>query len=146
MVNLQDELWSTYQQVRFVAPPKWRHKQGAIVTAFNPKSEILPLASNRLADSRLYYAIANDGYLAYPLLGTNMAFDHWEKSWLIHCSFAQAQHLAAQFSQHAFYWLEQGQLQLVRTDDGYCQSMGDIAGYWLGYPVFAPTLPMMDDW
>ena len=109
-----DRLWHTYQQTEFLLTQTLSSQLSfAIITAHNPKGEILTPCQNGLLDRKLQREIHRLGLLYRAMIGTSQDRKHMEKSWAVATDKASAIKLGILFNQNAIYYVEADQLQLV---------------------------------
>ena len=107
-------LWQHYQNSCFLltqtlSPPC----SFAIITAYNPLGNILPISHNRLLDKQLQRDIHKSGCAYRALVGASQDLQHQEKSWAVYLDKADAFELAKKYQQLAFYFISDGELQLL---------------------------------
>lgn len=105
--------WQLYSETIFCAS-QWLPEQatGFIITAFNPRGELLRPPANLLRNNRLRQQLEDEGHCFRAITGWAPDFSHGEASWFVFADLATGLRLARQFEQNAIYWLEDGQLIL----------------------------------
>jgi hypothetical protein len=96
----------------------------AIVTAYNPGSELLDATENRAANHRLLAALRGAGGECRPAIarGTGTDAEHWtEPGFLVSgLDLAQVVEIAGRFGQNAIVWVpEDGCPALIATREGF---------------------------
>ncbi|KFZ39018.1 hypothetical protein HR45_01055 [Shewanella mangrovi] len=109
-----NQLWQHYQNSCFLLtqclnPPC----SFAIITASNPLGTILSTSQNRLRDKQLQRDIHQSGCAYRALVGASLDLQHMEKSWAIYMDQQTAYQLAHKYQQNAFYFVEEGNIQLL---------------------------------
>ncbi|QYK02077.1 DUF3293 domain-containing protein [Shewanella psychrotolerans] len=109
-----DHFWHCYQQTQFLLTQTFSPLLSfAIITAHNPRGEILFPSQNRLLDKQLQRHILKLQYPYRSVVGCSSDKSHMEKSWAITMDKIDAVALGRVFNQNAIYYIEQDQLQLV---------------------------------
>ena len=105
-------LVSLYQNVIFILkntiklPAKF-----AVITACNPKGQILSATENQILNDNLKSRLAP--YHVWPIIGCSPDLHHQEPSYIVVCSKQQASQLAVDYDQNALYWCDNGELFLL---------------------------------
>ena len=106
------EFISLYQRVVFLVAKKTElPKTCAIITACNPRGEVVSTERNSKLNQQLRAAIEPFQYRT--IVGCSLDLSHREPSFAVNCPQAKALELARQFKQNAIYWLENGELYLL---------------------------------
>lgn len=114
MNQSNNQLWQCYQNARFLfTQPLSCEVSFAIITAHNPKGEILSACQNRLLDRQLQHEIEQLRQPYRAMVGTSVDHSHMEKSWAVSTTKDSALHLGRMFNQNAIYYVEHDKLQLV---------------------------------
>lgn len=111
---LNKRLWQHYQQTEFLFTQTLSSQLSfAIITAHNPRGQILTSCQNRLLDRQLQNAIEQFRLPYRAVVGTSADRSHMEKSWAVAIDKLAAIHLGMKFKQNAIYFVDNDQLQLV---------------------------------
>ena len=109
----EQRLWQLYAATCFVV------KQGsgwggdfAIITACNPRGQLLSAGANGIRDRQLQHRLQQWRVAHLRLVGAAPDFSHQEISWAVWTDEHQARALAAELEQNAIYYVCQGQLWL----------------------------------
>ncbi|MCL1140072.1 DUF3293 domain-containing protein [Shewanella pneumatophori] len=114
MNNSVDSLWHYYQQTEFLFTQILSTQLSfAIITAYNPKGEVLSAPQNGLLDRKLQHEINRLGLPYRSMIGASQDRSHMEKSWAIATDKASAIKLGCLFNQNAIFYVEADTLQLV---------------------------------
>ncbi|XOV79554.1 MAG: DUF3293 domain-containing protein [Aestuariibacter sp.] len=107
------QLWEQYQQVKFRWPNKPMEQSSyAILTAYNPRSQVQDQIINRIKQQKLTtYLMANKLGFTHILCGDE-GFSYCEPSIAAHVDINKATNLASIYRQNAFYWVTDGELWL----------------------------------
>ena len=89
----------------------------AIVTAFNPMDEVLPLEANTIADGQLKARLLTKGLSPFRAIGQSPDGSHSEPGWAFQASLESALEIARAFHQRAFWWIENDQLYLIGCEN-----------------------------
>ncbi|WP_394148535.1 DUF3293 domain-containing protein [Shewanella atlantica] len=109
-----NSLWQYYQEAEFLFTQALSSELTfAIITAHNPKGQLLSACQNRLLDRQLQLAIEKLHRPYRAMIGASSDRAHMEKSWAVAIDKASAIRLGCQFNQNAIYFVEQGKLQLI---------------------------------
>jgi hypothetical protein len=109
-----DHFWHCYQQTQFLLTQTFSPLLSfAIVTAHNPRGQILSSCQNRLLDKQLQRHILRLERPYRALIGSSLDRRHMEKSWAIPIDKLAAVELGRVFNQNAIYYIEEDKLQLV---------------------------------
>lgn len=107
-------LWQLYQQTWFkFTNSAVTFKIFAVITAFNPGSEICVAKSNDLAQQKLQRDIEALGLAFLPILAGNRDFSYVEPSFAVSCTMKQAMDLAFRYQQNALFWVQDDNVWLV---------------------------------
>jgi hypothetical protein len=107
-------LWRYYQETQFLFTQGLSSKISfAIITAHNPKGEILTPCQNRLLDRQLQQEILMLDRPYRAMVGVSQDRKHMEKSWAVSTDKASAIELGCKFNQNAIYYVEADKLQLI---------------------------------
>ena len=107
-------LWQCYQDVQFLfTQPLSSDLSFAIITAHNPKGEILTTCQNRLLDRKLQHEIERLRQPYRAMMATSLDYSHMEKSWAVSIDKDSAVCLGYTFEQNAIYFIEDDTLQLI---------------------------------
>lgn len=85
----------------------------AIVTAFNPMDEALPIEANMTADRSLNALLLAQGRAPFRATGSSPDGSHSEPGWAFTTELDTAVEIARSFNQRALWWIDDGQLYLV---------------------------------
>ena len=111
---LNKKLWLHYQNTEFLFTQTLSSQLSfAIITAHNPKGQILTSCQNRLLDRQLQLAIEKFHRPYRSVVGASQDRTHMEKSWAVAIDKLAAAHLGMKFNQNAIYFVENNQLALV---------------------------------
>ena len=106
-------LWLLYASTCFVV------SQGsgwggdfAIITACNPRGQLLSAGANRIRDRQLQHRLQQWRVAHLRLVGAAPDLSHQEASWAVWIDEPQALVLAAELEQNAIYYVSAGQLWL----------------------------------
>lgn len=111
---LNNKLWLEYQHTEFLFTQTLSSQLSfAIITAHNPKGQILTSCQNRLLDRQLQLAIEPFHRPYRSVVGTSQDRNHMEKSWAVAIDKLSAAHLGMKFKQNAIYFVDNNQLALV---------------------------------
>ncbi|WP_028765720.1 DUF3293 domain-containing protein [Shewanella fidelis] len=114
MNNSVDSLWHYYQQTEFLFTQMLSTQLSfAIITAYNPKGQVLSACQNGLLDRKLQNEINSLGLPYRAMIGASQDRTHMEKSWAVAIDKAAAIRLGRLFNQNAIYYVEADNLQLV---------------------------------
>ena len=114
MNNSVDSLWHYYQQTEFLFTQMLSTQLSfAIITAYNPKGELLSPCQNGLLDRKLQHEINRLGLPYRAMIGASQDRSHMEKSWAVSTDKASAVRLGCLFNQNAIFYIEADTLQLV---------------------------------
>ncbi|WP_108944511.1 DUF3293 domain-containing protein [Shewanella halifaxensis] len=114
MNNSVDSLWHYYQQTEFLFTQILSTQLSfAIITAYNPKGQVLSACQNGLLDRKLQNEINSLGLPYRAMIGTSQDRTYMEKSWAVAIDKAGAIRLGCLFNQNAIYYVEADNLQLV---------------------------------
>ncbi|RTR40714.1 DUF3293 domain-containing protein [Shewanella canadensis] len=106
--------WQCYQEAEFLFTQALSSELSfAIITAHNPKGQILSASQNRLLDRRLQFEIQQLHRPYRAMIGASADRCHMEKSWAVSIDKASAIRLGCQFNQNAIYFVEHDKLQLI---------------------------------
>ncbi len=89
----------------------------AIVTAFNPMDEVLPLEANTIADGQLKASLLTKRLSPFLAIGQSPDGSHSEPGWAFQASLESALEIARAFHQRAFWWIENDQLYLIGCEN-----------------------------
>lgn len=110
----QRALWQLYAATCFVV------NQGsgwggafAIITACNPRGQLLSAGANRIRDRQLQQRLQQSRSAHRRLVGAAPDLSHQECSWAVWVDEAQALALAAELGQNAIYYVSHDQLWLL---------------------------------
>lgn len=96
----------------------------AIITAYNPASEIRSKAENEAANRRLSLALQHAGARCFPAVagGTGPEADRWTEPGFAVAGLLRAQVVALgeQFGQNAIVWIDAPGAELLVTRPGFC--------------------------
>ncbi|QQX81001.1 DUF3293 domain-containing protein [Shewanella sp. KX20019] len=107
-------LWRKYQQTQFLFTQCLSSKISfAIITAHNPRGEILAPCQNRLLDRKLQQEILKLRRPYRAMVGASQDWKHMEKSWAVSTDKASAIELGRKFNQNAIYYVDADKLQLI---------------------------------
>ncbi|QYJ85532.1 DUF3293 domain-containing protein [Shewanella mesophila] len=124
-----EHFWHCYQQTQFLLTQTFSPLLSfAIITAHNPRGEILTPSQNRLLDRQLQRHIVKLQYPYRSVVGCSLDKQHMEKSWAIPMDKLDAVALARVFNQNAIYYVEEDLLQLVPCLINYSElSLGSFS-------------------
>ncbi|QSX42520.1 DUF3293 domain-containing protein [Shewanella cyperi] len=109
-----NHLWSLYQQTEFLLMQNISPAASfAIITAHNPRGELLSECQNRLRDRQLLADIEALGVPYRAMVGTSPDLQHKEKSWAVFMEAGDVLALAEKYQQNAIYYVEQDRLKLL---------------------------------
>lgn len=113
MSKLQQNLWRLYQTTVF----EWRDKplasrSFAIITAYNPKGQILSAAENTLLHGQLQQMLMQSPYSLAEIYGCAPDDSHRELSIAIDCTLLEGLDIATRWQQNAIYYVAKGELGL----------------------------------
>lgn len=110
----EHKLWLLYQQTQFLLDQNLCDEVSfAIVTACNPKGELMPTECNRVLDNSLQREIGSKAWVARSVYGCSPDFSHRERSWALLIDRAEALSLGTRYQQNAIFWVESGELFLL---------------------------------
>ena len=114
MIESNKRLWQYYQETEFLFTQTLSSQLSfAIITAHNPKGQILTSCQNRLLDRQLLLAIEKFNRPYRAGVGASRDRTHMEKSWAVAIDKLSAAHLGLKFKQNAIYFVDNNQLALV---------------------------------
>ena len=114
MNQSNNQLWRSYQDAQFLFTQPLSSKLSfAIITAHNPKGDILSSCQNLLLDRKLQYKIEQLRRPYRAIMGTSIDSSHMEKSWTVSTTKDSALLLGCMFNQNAIYYVEHDKLQLI---------------------------------
>ncbi|MBE7216679.1 DUF3293 domain-containing protein [Shewanella benthica] len=114
MIESNKRLWQYYQETEFLFTQTLSSQLSfAIITAHNPKGQILTSCQNRLLDRQLLLAIEKFNRPYRAVVGASRDRTHMEKSWAVAIDKLSAAHLGLKFKQNAIYFVDNKQLTLV---------------------------------
>ena len=114
MNNSVDTLWHHYKHTEFLFTQILSSQISfAIITAYNPKGEVLSAPQNGLLDRKLQHEISRLGLPYRSMIGASKDRKYMEKSWAVFVDKAAAIRLGCLFHQNAIYYVEADKLQLV---------------------------------
>ena len=106
------DFYQLYQRVVFLVPePPLPNSNFAIITAHNPRGEILDNEKNANLNRLLCQRLQGTEHKS--IIGCSLDLKHQEASFAVVCDKSQAIELARQFDQNAIYWVENGELWLI---------------------------------
>lgn len=108
-----NQLWQHYSETVFLLEqplPDW--PQACIITACNPRGNLLGNADNALQHDRLCNHLNQLNLAFIQLTGCSPDLKHRESSLMVYCTKGQTMSLAKRFQQNAFFWIEHHQLYL----------------------------------
>ncbi|WP_111979864.1 DUF3293 domain-containing protein [Algibacillus agarilyticus] len=106
--------WELYKSTKFVFQQTVSSEiDFAIISACNPRGQILTSSHNRIRDKALQNDIYHLDAIYRSVYGCSPSLDFHEKSWLVGIDKIAAIQLAIKYEQNAIFWVEQGQLYLV---------------------------------
>ncbi len=109
-----EQVWHYYQQTQFLLTQALSSTLSfAIVTAHNPRGQILCAPQNRLLDRQLQQRIDKLHHPYRTLIGSSIDSSHMEKSWAVPMAKSAAIELAKEFQQNAIYYIDRDKLLLV---------------------------------
>ncbi|GAA5215989.1 DUF3293 domain-containing protein [Corallincola platygyrae] len=109
-----EDVWELYKHTKFVmAQPLSASLSFAVITAHNPRGEVMSEAYNRFLDQCLQQDIASLNTPYRSVWGSAPDFSHNERSWAVLADKNTAVELAKQYQQNAIYWINQNQLYLT---------------------------------
>ncbi|WOT05673.1 DUF3293 domain-containing protein [Shewanella youngdeokensis] len=107
-------LWQHYQEAEFLFTQCLSSRISfAIITAHNPKGQVLNTCQNRLLDRKLQQEILKLSRPYRSIVGVSHDRLHMEKSWAVWTDKASAIELGCQFNQYAIYYVEADKLHLI---------------------------------
>ncbi|AQS40024.1 Protein of unknown function (DUF3293) [Shewanella psychrophila] len=111
---LNKKLWQHYQDTEFLFTQTLSSQLSfAIITAHNPRGQILTSCQNRLLDRQLLRSIEQFNRPYRAVVGASRDRSHMEKSWAVAIDKLSAAHLGLKFKQNAIYFIDNNQLALV---------------------------------
>lgn len=114
MTQQLERLWQYYQETWFIVHQDAEETASfAIITAHNPKGQVLSEEQNGLLDQQLQQAMARRQERSRQIIGCSPDRRHQEKSWMVYTTRRRALVLAEQFQQNALYWVDNDELWLV---------------------------------
>ncbi|MEC4728892.1 DUF3293 domain-containing protein [Shewanella sp. D64] len=135
-------LWQCYQDVEFLfSQPLSSDISFAIITAHNPKGQILTSCQNRLLDRKLQYEIEQLRQPYRAMMGTSLDRSHMEKSWAVSTDKNSAMILGRKFQQNAIYFVEHDKLQLIPCLFSPPQYQEQIIGHFSSRVSLVNELP-----
>lgn len=112
---VSDPFDTRYQNTCFYlsqpVPDRWG--AFAVLTANNPSGEVAGHEENCDANCRLESALIKRGVEMIPITGSSPNDEHQEPGFGVRCSLLEAEYLAIQFNQLAFYWVDNGHVFLI---------------------------------
>lgn len=112
-------LWNAYQSTYFRVEGECLFLNFAIITAYNPGSNVLPDVVNCANNTRLAKRLRHYHYLL--ITAGDKHFDWCEESFAVEIGLDKAIAVARDFSQNAIFYVSDGQLYLYSChDDGNC--------------------------
>ncbi|GIU21595.1 DUF3293 domain-containing protein [Shewanella schlegeliana] len=109
-----ETLWRYYKETEFLLTQSLSSQLSfAIITAHNPRGEVLTPCQNGLLDRQLQHEIYRLGLPYRAMIGSSQDRKHMEKSWVVATDKASAIELGRLFNQNAIYYVEADKLQLV---------------------------------
>ncbi|WP_017443612.1 DUF3293 domain-containing protein [Gayadomonas joobiniege] len=107
-------LWQKYQNVVFELEQSVSEQLSlAIITAYNPRGELLSNGHNRMLDKTLLKDIDSLNVPYRRIVGCDPNRTHSEPSWLVAMDKSAAIELGNRYQQNAIYWVEANQLYLT---------------------------------
>lgn len=108
------DLWDIYKSAVFLScQPFGLSERYAIITACNPKGEMLTDCENRARDYRLQKLMSQHKANYRCVYGCSPDLSYREKSWMVNLEKDQAIEVGKAFDQNAIYWVEDGLLFLT---------------------------------
>lgn len=114
MTQSFDDLYYSYKSAQFLLTQQIAdHLSFAIITACNPKGQLLSQSQNRIRDKQLLKEIERLNCLYRSIIGADKKLSYFEKSWAVFVEKNTAIQLGSQFVQNAIYYVENGKLTLI---------------------------------
>ncbi|RLV59230.1 DUF3293 domain-containing protein [Parashewanella curva] len=109
-----EELLKNYSCTQFLLTQRIaKHLSFAIITACNPRGEVLAQSQNRHLDKLLLNEIEQLHCPYRAIIGAANDMSHFEKSWAVFTDKSQAVILGERYVQNAIFYVEQGELSLI---------------------------------
>lgn len=106
--------WDIYKSTVFLScQPFGLSERYAIITACNPKGEILSDCANRSRDYQLQHLMTSQKANFRCVYGCSPDLRYREKSWMVNFEKERAIEIGKAFEQNAIYWVEDGVLFLT---------------------------------
>lgn len=128
-IQLNQELWRLYQYTVFVLERCYANQledqsSWAVISARNPRGEIIQAGFNRANEAHCRYQLNQMGLDYFRIYGCSPTLDFIEPSYCIKVSSKTfALEFARQYRQNAMFWIEADQLWLVPIGVSLFQDM-----------------------
>ena len=99
----------------------------AIITAHHPMNRRWSRKMNRAADLRLRRLLERKLIRHFRATGQSSDGSHAEPGWAVTAPLEQALAISHRFKQFALWWVEDGDLHLIRSDGRLRKSLGPLA-------------------
>jgi len=137
--------WQCYQEAEFLFTQALSSELSfAIITAHNPKGQLLSACQNRLLDRQLQFEIQQLHRPYRAMIGASADRCHMEKSWAVSIDKASAIRLGCQFNQNAIYYVEHDKLQLIPCLLSKTQQQEEVIGPFSSRVCLVNELPDFD--
>ncbi|AGV18456.1 Protein of uncharacterised function (DUF3293) [Vibrio alginolyticus] len=109
--NIDASLWNAYSESFFRFEAEWRVSNYAVITAWNPYSNLRSKEENSINNHALEKQLQHVNYA--PVTVGDSAFTWYEESFAVELSPEVAVELASDFQQNAIYYVINDQLYLI---------------------------------
>lgn len=113
-LNTEQDWLTLYSQTKFIfrnVDSRPLPNPFAIITAYNPKSQITDESQNRDLNNALESELSQVRY--EPIIGASPDLTHQEPSFIVQLSKPAAIGLARKYNQNAIFWVERDELHVV---------------------------------
>lgn len=104
-------LWDSYSNSFFHFETEWDVLTYAVITAWNPHSDLRSKEENRITNQELEERLRHASYV--PVIVGDIDFEWCEESFAAEISVDDAISLANEFQQNAIYYVTRGELYLI---------------------------------
>jgi hypothetical protein len=123
--KIDDSLWKAYVSTYFYFPQEFSASEFAIITAWNPKSQLLSYEDNNSNNKRLSLAFKNCRWAT--VLAGDALFEWVEESFAVEIDIECALNLARQFKQNASVYVRNENVFLHSCIDTRCSELGALS-------------------
>lgn len=117
---------SEYKRTRFITSPQpggFPIRFG-VITACNPHGRIVTDEQNAAATAKLRQHLIETGRKVFPVTGCSPDFVHQEPGFGVACEAAEIMELGRAWKQEAVFWVEDGIVHLLPSNDGERTTLG----------------------